>query len=156
MSLTVVKSEESDELVFVYDHFLEVHVSAVRLNGAEAITPSILGHHRLIFSGNKFGGATATVVPEQGSFVEGVLFVMSPLNLRKMGRFLGVNYLPKKAMFPTGEDSPEIEATYFAHRDGWDTVGLPNRIHLAGLINGYRDHLLNLEDLKDAVDRSCR
>lgn len=155
-SITVVKSEQfDDELVFVYDHWLEKDSLTHKLKDCHVLGPSILGHHRAIFTGNKFGGASMSVVPLEGHYVEGVLHLMTGADLRRFSFLMGIQYLPKKTMFPTGADSPEVEATYFYHRDMWDTVGLPSRSHMAGVINGYREHDLDLEELKDAVYASC-
>jgi hypothetical protein len=151
----VVKQEkEQGTLVFVYDGFMLPENMKALVPDAEFLDLATIPHKRLFFTGSKYNQAVASVLDFPGKFLEGAVYVMSDKGLRTFTGRMGSFYLPKTTTYKTGESV--YPCTYFVHRDGLVTKGLPTKMHFAPIVNAYQTYDLEWECLEDAIDFCCK
>lgn len=149
---------DNGQLLFVYDGFMDPDVMANVDPLAELLDLCIIPNKRLFFTGSKYSSATASVLPAEGKFIEGVIYAMSDSGMSNFAKRNGHFYLPKETGYRigTGEDSVVYPCTYYEHRDGISTKGLPTKGHLAPIVNAYRLHDLEFSCLEEAIDFCCK
>lgn len=78
-----------EKLYFAYGSNMNTNQMAFRCPEAQVIDTVRLENYRLVFRSNGGGKGVATILPEQGSFVDGVLWRISPKDEQSLDRYEG-------------------------------------------------------------------
>jgi len=81
-------------LIFAYGSNLDDAQMRSRCASAQIEARGVLANHALAFGGysGRWGGAVASVIPERGAQVEGLLYRITPPDLRELDRHEGTPY----------------------------------------------------------------
>jgi gamma-glutamylcyclotransferase len=84
----------SKVLVFAYGSNLDARQMRARCASARIEARAVLPNHALAFGGfsRRWGGAVASVVPEPGGRVEGLLYLIAPSDLCQLDRHEGTPF----------------------------------------------------------------
>lgn len=141
-------------LVMVYDGFMDPDYMKVVVKDAELLDLAVVPHKRLFFTGSRYNNATASVLDFKDHFLECAIYAMSDTGLRAFTGRMGSMYLPQRTTYRAGDHV--YPCTYFAHRDGLSTKGLPTKQHFAPIVNAYLCHDLEWKGLEDAIEFCCK
>ncbi len=77
------------KLYFAYGSNTNIHQMEYRCPDAEIVGPVKLEGYELLFRGNTGGRGVATIAPKEGSFVQGVLWEITPQCEQTLNKFEG-------------------------------------------------------------------
>jgi len=116
-----------------------------------------LRDHRLAFAGyaGTWGGAPATIRPEEGNSVPGVLYRLTPDQVKTLDRYEGANSgcYAQTAIIVHDDQGREHKAITYVRDDG-ETESPPSSSYVAIIKRGCRDHGIGVSALRDAVGRA--
>lgn len=127
-------------IYFAYGSNMDGQQMQSRTPGARVIGIGALQHYTLAFTrwSRSWNSATADILPEKGKQVYGVLFDLTPEDLKKMDKFADYpnSYVRHDLMVESdGERLPAL--TYLAVRQG---VFLPSKAYIGKMIQGAESH----------------
>lgn len=142
----------SNKLYFAYGSNMNLNQMAFRCPDAEVIESVQVEGYRLAFR----GGGVATILPEEGSRVEGVLWRISADDERSLDRYEGYPRLYGKeeirVLLPNGRQISTMaycmNYPYVAH------PAMPSRGYLAGILEGCRQNEIDTRGVREAVMRT--
>lgn len=140
-------------LYFAYGSNMNLDQMALRCPQAEVVGPARLEGYRLAFRGNGYSGV-ATVLPQPGSCVEGVLWKISARDEMHLDYYEGYPRLYGKEMLSvTGRDGQCSEVMVYTMNSPYrDTPAIPSRGYLDGILTGYRQNGLETQPVKAAAN----
>jgi gamma-glutamylcyclotransferase (GGCT)/AIG2-like uncharacterized protein YtfP len=140
---------------FAYGSNLHPGQMEERCPGHRVIARAELPDHALRFRGygRDWAGAVATIVPQAGSVVRGVLFELTPQHLRSLDAYEGydgatasTNLYERVLRTVVLEDGRRVEALTYAMVPAED--GLPSRRYLDTIVEGMIHHGLAKETIE--------
>lgn len=142
---------------FAYGSNLSTAQMWRRIPGALQGPVAHLRDYRLAFAGHsgRWGGAPATIRPEGGNAVPGVLYSVTPSQLETMDQFEGVAggcYSRINVTVTDDKGKPHKAITYV--RDHGEIESPPSVSYIATIRRGCYDHGLGVSALNDAVARA--
>ena len=126
---------------------------AVRCPDAYVVETVRLEGYRLAFCGQ--GRGVATILPEQGSHVDGVLWAITPACEERLNHYEGYPYLYKKESV-TVLDLKGKKCTvmaYVMNAPHKDYPARPSDAYLLGILEGCRQNALPIRPVLDAVSQ---
>ena len=133
-------------------------VDTVRLEGYRVVDTVRLEGYRLAFRMNGGGHGVATILPEAGSFVDGVLWRISEQDEQSLDHYEGFPRLyGKEPVTVVDPDGLKREVMAYTMNSPYkDTPALPSQSYLSGILHGCRQNGIEIESVLDAVWRTQR
>jgi gamma-glutamylcyclotransferase len=94
-------------IYFAYGSNLDTKQMRARCASARVDARAVLRNHALAFGGfsARWGGSVATLVPAQGAQVEGLLYVLQPVDLRALDCYEGHPFRYRRARFAVTDEN---------------------------------------------------
>lgn len=148
--------EIEEKHYFAYGSNMNLNQMAFRCPDAEVVEPVRLEGYRLAFCMNGGGNGVATILPEQGSFVDGVLWRISRRDEQRLDRYEGFPYLyGKDAVTVITSDGVRREIMAYTMNSPFkDVPALPSLSYLGGILHGCRQNGIDTAPVLDAVRRT--
>ena len=129
-----------DRYYFAYGSNMNLEQMKYRCPAAEVVENVRLENYRLAFRGRAPGNGVATVLPEKGSYVEGVLWKITEACEKSLDFYEG---------FPSfyGKESIRVK-----NQDG--VPAKPSKFYLDGILEGCKDNQIPTESVMEAVKRT--
>ena len=146
-----MKTEE--KLYFAYGSNMNLNQMAFRCPDAEVVDTVRLEGYRLAFRTNGGGAGVATVVPEEGSCVDGVLWRISEQDEQHLDHYEGFPYLyGKEPVTVTDRNGQQREIMAYTMNSPYrDTPAMPSKAYLEGILNGCRQNGIETAPVLEAV-----
>lgn len=127
-----------------------------RCPDAKVVENVRLEDYRLVFCGKSSGGGVATVFPEKGSYVEGVLWEITPECERSLDVYEGYpNFYGKETIRVRNKGGMQMDVMVYVMNSPYkDTFATPSRLYLNGIIDGCRQNGIPEKPVLDAVKQS--
>lgn len=126
------------QLYFAYGSNMNLNQMAYRCPDAQVVGTVRLEGYRLAFCGNGGGRGVATILPDEGSYVEGVLWRISARDERNLDCYEGFPHLyGKEKVGVKGQNGRSREVmAYTMNAPYKDHPAIPSRIYLEGILHG--------------------
>lgn len=143
-------------LYFAYGSNMNLDQMEFRCPAAETVQNVRLKDYRLTFCGGNPKSGVATIVPEEGSHVDGVLWKITQDCEKSLDRYEGYPYLyGKETVCVIGEDGRSYETmVYVMNAPYKDCPATPSKFYLDGILQGCEQNGLPVEPVKAAVRRT--
>lgn len=148
--------EIKEKHYFAYGSNMNLNQMAFRCPDAEVVGPVRLEGYCLAFCMNGGGNGVATIFPEQGSFVDGVLWRISKRDEQCLDRYEGFPYLyGKEAVTVITSDGVRREIMAYTMNSPFkDVPALPSSSYLDGILHGCRQNGIDTVPVLNAVRRT--
>lgn len=144
-----------EKYYFAYGSNMNRDQMNFRCPRARVVTAVRLEDYRLTFSGAS-GNGVATILPEPGSHVDGVLWTITPHCEASLNRYEGYPNLYGKAQVTVCNIQgvkTEVMA-YVMNAPYKDWTALPSETYLRGILEGCRQNGLSTQPVMEAVQRT--
>lgn len=124
-----------------------------RCPDAEVIGNVVVKDYRLVFRGNSRGNGVASILPEQGEQVSGVLWSITEKCEKSLDYYEGYPYLyGKQDILVQCEDGQELYAAVYIMNEPYQSQpSLPGKLYLEGILEGCRQNGLSENEIQKAV-----
>ena len=148
--------EIKEKHYFAYGSNMNLNQMAFRCPDAEVVEPVRLEGYCLAFRTNGGGNGVATILPEEGSYVDGVLWRISERDEQHLDHYEGFPYLyGKEPVTVTNQDGVRQEIMAYTMNSPYkDVPALPSPSYLEGILHGCRQNDIALEPVLEAVRRT--
>ena len=132
---------------------MNLNQMAFRCPDAEVVDTVRLEGYRLAFCMNGGGNGVATIIPAEGSCVDGVLWRISEQDEQHLDHYEGFPYLYGKApVTVTGRNGQKLEVMAYSMNSPYkDIPAMPSVPYLEGILNGCRQNAISTHAVIDAV-----
>ena len=132
---------------------MNLNQMAFRCPDAEVVDTVRLEGYRLAFCMNGGGNGVATILPEEGSYVDGVLWRISERDERHLDHYEGFPYLyGKEPVVVIDQDGIRHEIMAYTMNSPYkDTPAMPSKAYLEGILNGCRQNGIETAPVLEAV-----
>lgn len=140
---------------FAYGSNMNLDQMDYRCPNAEVVENVRLDGYRLAFCGRPAGGV-ATILPEKGCHVNGVLWKITNLCEKSLDHYEGYPHLYGKEMIEVenGRGQCQSAAVYVMNAPYKDCPARPSELYLKGILEGCRQNGLPVKPVLDAVKRT--
>lgn len=127
-----------------------------RCPGAALLGTATLHDHSLVFAGFSpgWGGAVASVIPRRGELVQGVLYLLTPDDLRRLDVFEGCPVVYQRNRRWVVDPGGELRTAVVYMKVGDFALGPPSDRYIDVIRNAYDVHGFSATRLRRAVRRS--
>lgn len=131
----MIKTKE--KLYFAYGSNMNLNQMAFRCPDAEVVESVRLEGYRLAFRTNGGGNGVATILPEEGSYVDGVLWRISERDEQHLDHYEGFPFLyGKEPVTVTNQDGVRREIMAYTMNSPYkDKPAMPSVSYLEGILN---------------------
>lgn len=145
-----------ERLYFAYGSNMNLDQMEFRCPEARAAGTVRLEDYRLAFCGNASGCGVATILPEEGSHVDGVLWEITPECEGSLDRYEGYPALYGKEMVCVKDKSgTEMEVMAYTINSPYkERPASPSQLYLKGILEGCRQNGIRLGNVREAVKRT--
>ena len=142
------------KLYFAYGSNLDLRQMDHRCPDAEIVSAVTLPDYVLLFRGFE-GSGLATIEPEPGETVHGLLWRLTPQSEQSLDRYEGYPTLYEKRDVTVldGEGQRHTVMAYVMADQRWMQPAIPSDYYYQGIRDGYRQNGLPLEALGEALRR---
>lgn len=143
-------------LYFAYGSNMNLEQMDFRCPAAKAVGTVRLEDYRLAFCGKASGCGVATILPEEGSHVEGVLWEITPECEKSLDRYEGYPHLYGKKIVCV-KDQAGIETKVMAYTMNApykEHPSEPSCLYLDGILEGCRQNSIRTSSVWEAVKRT--
>ena len=132
---------------------MNLNQMAFRCPDAEVVDTVRLEGYRLAFRTNGGGNGVATILPEEGSYVDGVLWRISERDEQHLDHYEGFPFLyGKEPVTVTDQDGIRREIMAYTMNSPYkDTPALPSKAYLEGILNGCQQNGIEIAPVLEAV-----
>lgn len=140
-------------LYFAYGSNMNLNQMAFRCPDAAVVDTVRLEGYRLAFRTNGGGNGVATILPEEGSYVDGVLWRISERDEQHLDHYEGFPFLyGKEPVTVTDQDGVRREIMAYTMNSPYkDTPAMPSHAYLEGILNGCRQNGIDTQTVIEAV-----
>lgn len=140
-------------LYFAYGSNMNLNQMAFRCPDAEVVDTVRLEGYRLAFCMNGGGNGVATIIPAEGSCVDGVLWRISEQDEQHLDHYEGFPYLyGKEPVTVTNRNGQQREIMAYTMNSPYkDTPAMPSRAYLEGILNGCQQNGIETASVLEAV-----
>lgn len=112
-----------------------------------------LEDYRLAFCGRTAGNGVATIFPEEGSQVEGVLWEITPECEKSLDGYEGYPHLyGKQTVRVRNKAGMQMDVmAYVMNAPYKDTLASPSTLYLEGILDGCRQNGIPVKPIRDAA-----
>lgn len=148
----------SEKYYFAYGSNMNLEQMEYRCPDAKVIGRVTLKDYRLAFRGNGQGNGVASILPEKGREVEGLLWKITPGCERSLDLYEGYPRLyGKQEITVCTTDNREVQAAVYIMNEPYQNQpALPSRLYLAGILDGCRQNHLTQKEVYRAVEETQR
>lgn len=142
-----------EKLYFAYGSNMNLNQMAFRCPDAEVIDTVRLEGYRLAFCANGGGNGVATIIPAEGSCVDGVLWRISERDEQHLDHYEGFPFLyGKESVVVMDQDGVSREVMAYTMNSPYrDTPALPSKAYLEGILIGCRQNGIETAPVLEAV-----
>lgn len=142
-----------EKLYFAYGSNMNENQMAFRCPDAQVVGTVRLEGYRLTFAGNGGGRGVATILPEKGSYVDGVLWRISARDEQYLDRYEEFPLLyGKETVSVRASDGKQIPVmAYTMNAPYRNTPALPSWEYLNGIITGCWQHQIDSWPVLEAI-----
>lgn len=157
------KKEESEgtglttgRLYFAYGSNMNLDQMEYRCPSAFVVENVRLEDYRLAFCGRNPDRGVATILPEKGSHVDGVLWKITDECEYSLDRYEGYPFLyGKQSICVKGKKGGEYTCmVYVMNAPYKDYPSNPSKFYLDGILEGCRQNKISVRPVKQAVERT--
>ncbi len=132
---------------------MNLNQMAFRCPDAEVVDTVRLEGYRLAFRTNGGGNGVATILPEEGSYVDGVLWRISERDEQHLDHYEGFPFLyGKEPVTVTDQDGVRREIMAYTMNSPYkDKPAMPSRAYLEGILHGCRQNGIDTASVLEAV-----
>ena len=132
---------------------MNLNQMAFRCPDAEVVESVRLEGYRLAFRTNGGGNGVATILPEEGSYVDGVLWRISERDEQHLDHYEGFPFLyGKEPVTVTNQDGVRREIMAYTMNSPYkDKPAMPSVSYLEGILNGCRQNGIDTQTVIEAV-----
>lgn len=144
------------KLYFAYGSNMNLDQMEWRCPDAEIVGNVSVEGYRLAFRGNGSGRGVATILPEEGSRVDGVMWKVSQMDEKHLDRYEGYPVLYGREMLSVQDqngDSHEV-MVYIMQAPYKEHPAMPSVDYLNGILQGCRQNGLAIRPVLEAVQRT--
>lgn len=140
-------------LYFAYGSNMNLNQMAFRCPDAQVVDTIRLEGYRLAFRENGGGAGVATILPEEGSHVDGVLWRISERDEQHLDHYEGFPFLyGKEPVTVTEQDGVRREVMAYTMNSPYkDVPALPSQPYLSGILHGCRQNGIEIASVLEAV-----
>ena len=140
---------------FAYGSNMNLDQMAYRCPAASVVENVKLDGYRLTFCG-RGKGSVATILPEEGSQVEGVLWKITPECEKSLDFYEGYPHLyGKEAVLVQGTDGVKREVmAYIMNAPYKDQLAIPSDLYFMGIVEGCHQNGISSRSITDALKRT--
>ena len=141
---------------FAYGSNMNLDQMAYRCPAASVVENVRLEGYRLTFCGRGKGSGVATILPEEGSQVEGVLWKITPECEKSLDFYEGYPHLyGKEPVFVQGKDGVKREVmAYTMNAPYKDQPAIPSDLYFMGIVEGCHQNRISSRSITDALKRT--
>lgn len=154
--LETQEGSQQECLYFAYGSNMDLLQMDYRCPAAEVIGNVRLMDYRLTFCSRNPDSGVATILPEKGGFVDGVLWRITADCEKSLNRYEGYPYLYGKEMLQVqtadGESIPCM--AYVMNAPYKDYPAVPSQFYLDGILRGCEQNGISKEPILAAVERT--
>lgn len=144
---------EEGALYFAYGSNMDLDQMEFRCPDAEVLGNARLEGYHLTFRGRKRKGGVATILPDEGSHVDGVLWKITGKCEESLDWYEGYpNLYGKEVIQVTGADGNAYQAMVYTMNAPYkDQPAIPSQLYLVGILKGCVQNGLSLEPIRAAT-----
>lgn len=141
---------------FAYGSNMNLDQMAYRCPDAEAVGRCVLKDYRLAFRGNRTGWGVASILPEPGKEVQGLLWKITPKCEKSLDFYEGYPnlYGKKEVTVRTKTGEQTNVAVYIMNEPYQSQPALPSDYYLKGILDGCRQNHISQKDVRRAVEET--
>ena len=140
-------------LYFAYGSNINLNQMAYRCPDAYVMGPVTLKDYELLFR----RGGFATVAPKEGAAVPGLLWSITPECERSLDRYEGYPRFYDKQMVSVRDgEGRSLSVMAYIMDERFREPMLPSTAYYQGILEGYRQNGLPVDELKKAWDHAVR
>lgn len=141
---------------FAYGSNMNLGQMAYRCPAAEVVGNVSVEGYRLAFCGRPSGNGVATILPEEGSRVEGVLWKITPECERSLDYYEGYPHLyGKETITVRNADGEEQDVTAYTINEPYKSQpSVPSTVYLEGILEGCRENGIDGKAVREAAERT--
>ena len=146
----------SEQLYFAYGSNMNLDQMDFRCPKAAVVGNVRLEDYRLTFCSRNSGSGVATILPEKGSYVDGVLWKITEDCERHLDFYEGYpNLYGKETITVTDQENKKIQVmAYVMNAPYKDCPSKPSNFYLKGILEGCRQNGLQEQPIRAAVRRT--
>ena len=141
---------------FAYGSNMNLDQMAHRCPDAEVVGRAVLKDYRLVFRGNRNGNGVASVVPDPGKEVQGLLWKITSRCEQSLDFYEGYPRLYGKEEINVQTKTGEVAkvAVYIMNEPYQSQPALPSDYYLQGILDGCRQNHLTQKEVHWAVEET--
>ena len=142
-----------EHLYFAYGSNINPEQMADRCPAAEVVGTAVLGGYELLFRGNRSGYGVATIEPQPGKQVHGLLWKLTPECEQSLDFYEGYPRLYGKEDITvcTADGKGLTVMAYIMTGEMWRDPAIPSQTYYDGILDGYRQNGLPEKELERAL-----
>ncbi|MDO4276255.1 MAG: gamma-glutamylcyclotransferase family protein [Eubacteriales bacterium] len=140
-------------LYFAYGSNMNLGQMEFRCPDAKVVQNVRLENYRLAFGGRNPNSGVATILPEKGSHVDGVMWLITGDCERRLDRYEGYPHLYGKELHDvTGKDGKSYAVMVYVMKEPYkDFPAIPSGFYLNGILEGCEQNNLSITPVMEAV-----
>lgn len=156
LKLGTQRGKTQDRLYFAYGSNMDLLQMDYRCPAAKVIGNVCLMDYRLTFCSRNPDSGVATILPEKGSFVEGVLWRITADCEKSLNRYEGYPHLyGKETLQVQTADGKIIQCmAYVMNAPYKDYRAVPSQFYLDGILRGCEQNGISKAPILKAVERT--
>ena len=133
--------EIEEKYYFAYGSNMNLEQMAYRCPSAEVVENVHVEGYRLAFCGRPSGNGVATILPEEGSHVDGVLWKITKECEQSLDYYEGYPHLySKEIIHVKNSDGKERNVTVYTINEPYKSQpSVPSPVYLEGILGGCRE-----------------
>lgn len=146
----------TEQFYFAYGSNMNLDQMEFRCPKAEVVENVRLENYRLAFRGRNSGGGVATILPEEGSHVDGVLWRITPDCESSLDLYEGYPHLYGKEMIcVSNEEGKKREVMVYTINEPYKSIPVrPSQFYLEGILEGCRQNGIPTGQIMEKVERT--
>lgn len=145
-----------EQLYFAYGSNMNLDQMEFRCPDAEVAGNVRLEDYRLAFCGRGSGSGVATILPEKGSHVDGVLWKITQKCERSLDLYEGYPRLYGKERIHVKDREGTVSEVmvYTMNAPYRDQPSSPSQVYLDGILEGCRQNGIRIGNVREALKRT--
>ncbi|MCI8526407.1 MAG: gamma-glutamylcyclotransferase [Oscillospiraceae bacterium] len=144
-------------LYFAYGSNINLDQMAYRCPEAEAVGPVTLDDYVLLFRGSRAGNGVATIAPQEGEQVQGLLWRITPECERALDRYEGYPSLyTKETVTVSDRQGNSFQVMAYIMSERYREPAVPSSHYYDGIRDGLRQNGMPTAPLRQAWERVNR
>ena len=144
-------------LYFAYGSNINLDQMAHRCPDAEVVGPVTLDNYVLLFRGSHAGRGVATIAPQEGERVQGLLWRITPGCEQSLDMYEGYPSLyTKETMTVHDRQGNSFQVMAYVMTERYREPAIPSSFYYNGIMDGFRQNEMPTAPLRQAWERVIR